>query len=53
MKRKLKLKSWAKKSLLGIFIIAFVIVGTMAYTNRIEKINNGEFYLVCDYEMDR
>lgn len=42
-----------KNILLIIVFIIIVILGTLAYSERIEKIDNGEFTVISDSEMDK
>ncbi len=51
--KKLRLKSWVKKVLLISLGIAFIVISTNIYQNKIEKINNGTFVLINDNEMDK
>ena len=42
-----------KDILLIIVFIIIVILGTLTYSERIEKINNGEFAVISDSEIDK
>ena len=53
MKKKITLNDNGKMLILFIILTIVTTIGLFAYTDRIEKINNGEFYLVPDSEMDR
>lgn len=44
------MKESTKNILITILFIAICIIGTIAYLNRIEKINSGDFKLVYQYE---
>jgi len=53
MKKHYKLNEKGKTLLYVILIFAVVIIGTILYLNRIEKINNGEMIVVCECERDK
>jgi len=53
MKKRIRLNDNGRMAVAVILFIVFIVVGTMSYLNRIEKINNGEMILISDSEMDR
>ena len=50
--KKLVLKQSIKNTMITILFIAIVFCGMLAYVNRIEKINSGEFEIVYQYGGD-
>lgn len=53
MKKKYKLKEWVKVTLFIILMITTVIVSTIVYVNKIEKVNNDTYHITSDSLMDR
>lgn len=48
--KRLVLKESTKNMLITLLFIAVVIVGTIVYIDRIEKINSGNFKIVYQYK---
>ena len=53
MKKRFRLNERGKNLLYVVMIFTIVIIGTILYLDRIEKINNGEMTVVCECERDK
>lgn len=53
MKKHYRLNEKGKTLLFMILVFMIVIIGTILYLDRIEKINNGEMKITCNCERDK